>query len=343
MIYPIIWCKIKNIFLASYTVSDCLTFQGVSKHHEAFRAEKEWNGRAIVHLVLSTLHFIPVLFYALEAFASAAFFNYSPLSLPPLKTKQVTLTKGVILGTTNQYGSEKQSCTVQAVNFLSTLFKNQTINPSLIDESIKEGGKIFRLLTDRAKETRRKAAQIFLEKQGVKKDVIKDFFNQNRQEPTLLSLTTFGETNGLNAKQMQFLTQNLSGEALTAKETSSHFKDQMNFLRDYSAPLPQAEVAARAYFKDTLITPLELETKTLSGAILTCNGMTLAIALVKTEASTSYMVYDSHGNGSRHGGNSAAYVQTLDSIDEAAGYLSKAFSYTVDGTNQIESLLTKPK
>ena len=333
----------QNIFLESYTVSDCLTFQGVSKHHEAFRTEKEWNGRAIVHLVLSMLHFIPVLSYALEALASATLSTPSPSSLLPLKAEQVTLLKGVIFGTTNQYGSEKQSCTVQALSFLATLFKNQTINPSLIDESIKEGSQTFRLLADKATETRRKVAQTFLEKQGVTKETVKGFFEKNPQEPTLLALTTFGQTNRLNEWQMQVLSQNLSGQALTAKEASGHFKQQMNFLHDYSAPLPQAEVAARAYFKDTLIGPLELETKALSGAILTCNGMTLAIALVKTETSTSYMIYDSHGNGAKHGGNSAAYVQILDSSDEAADYLSKTFSYTIDGTNQIESLLAEPK
>ena len=227
--------------------------------------------------------------------------------------------------------------------FLEILFQKQSINAESIDQSIERGFQVFTELTRKAYERRRENTRDFLQKQGVSKRAIGDFFHANPREPKMIVLEQFAEDNHLDKMQKQIFFQNLSGQALTAKEAHQAFKDHMTFQSDFFHSLAREEIDRQTYFRDTFISDLEKSSNPLSAAIMTCNGTTRAFAIHKREEGTIYVIYDSHGNPVNHGGNSAAYVKMIDTPQEAAAYLSSTFFYIPDGTNLFECQTVIPK
>ena len=310
-----------QVFLDQYSLTGCLAFEGYYSHHKTFYAEKEWNGYAIIHFTLTLLYWIPGIaqaLYAVEAFASSFFkptdlFDLSGIEphegtlLRFANSSDIKLQKGIILGTLNQYDpARNDSCTVQAMAFLETLFQKQSIDAESIDQSIERGFQAFTELTRKAYERRRENTRDFLLKQGVAKRAIEAFFHANPHEPKMLALMQFAEENYLDEFERQIFYQNLSGQALTAEEAKQAFKDHMTFQRDFTRPLAREEIDRQTYFRDTFISDLEKSSNPLSGAVMTCNGTTRSFAIHKREEGTIYVIYDSHGNPAKHDGNSAS-------------------------------------
>ncbi|MCB1074520.1 MAG: hypothetical protein KDK59_03200 [Simkania sp.] len=316
------------IFLKNYSLSGALFFEGFTEHKDAFFKEKEWNCHAITHLVLSLLDIFP-LFYFLEGLLSL-FFTAAPKESPPIAPERVSLKKGTIFGTKNQYTEakkeeERQSCTVQALTFLKHLLQNDFIDGPMIDQCLTEGLQAFTLLSERLHEERRTQARDYLIKQGAPIKEVEEFLRANPGSPKEWPLiqflgryTTFDTT---PAAQL------LSGHSVSSKEASQTFIDVLKQVSDTVASLPPQEKERLTFFEG--IIP-EKE----AGTVLTCNGLTILIAKTKDQ----YVIYDSHSNTALHPGNSAAYVKILETPQEVGAFLASFFDYRVGGTNQVEMM-----
>jgi len=316
-----------NLFLDQYSLSGCFCFEGFFKHKEAFYKEKEWNGYAVAHFILAFSQMIPgisQMCYFLEGLTFSLFFE----SAKPLDPTQVKLKQGTVFGTKNQYTGflvEKcrQSCSVQAITFLKYALKNPTFDTSMIDSCIEESHQTFQKLSENAQEARREQARDYLIKQGLPEEDVDDFLRENPGVPKIGALRDFlfGRDELFDASF-----QLLSGHALNVKEALKAFESDLEVTSDIFQPLQKQGSFASIFPENG------------NGKILTCNGLTLAIATLDN----TYLVYDSHGNTAKHTGNSAAFIEIANSSTEAEAFLASVFDYREGGTNQLEIATVKP-